>query len=58
MPDKCLQHTQNGKWRPMPISNPSTRLRMTRNMPQWVVRPFAHFHFFFSFFLLCEIVYL
>ncbi|XP_017774762.1 PREDICTED: uncharacterized protein LOC108561373 isoform X2 [Nicrophorus vespilloides] len=24
------------KWQPMAISNPSTRLRMARNMPQWV----------------------
>ncbi|KAJ8983784.1 hypothetical protein NQ317_000345 [Molorchus minor] len=24
------------KWRPMAISNPSTRLRLARNMPQWV----------------------
>ncbi|XP_056631502.1 E3 ubiquitin-protein ligase lubel isoform X3 [Diorhabda sublineata] len=24
------------KWRPMHISNPSTRLRMARNMPQWM----------------------
>lgn len=27
----------NNKWRPMAISNPSTRLRLARNMPQWVV---------------------
>lgn len=32
-----LQNKNETKWRPMAISNPSTRLRMARNMPQWVV---------------------
>ncbi|XP_072395031.1 uncharacterized protein LUBEL isoform X2 [Diabrotica undecimpunctata] len=27
---------KNEKWKPMNISNPSTRLRMARNMPQWM----------------------
>ncbi|XP_076270641.1 linear Ubiquitin E3 ligase isoform X1 [Rhynchophorus ferrugineus] len=31
-----LQNTNDNKWRPMAISNPSTRLRLARNMPQWV----------------------
>nr|CAD7397789.1 unnamed protein product [Timema poppensis] len=26
----------NERWRPMAISNPSTRLRAARSMPQWV----------------------
>ncbi|XP_030754545.1 uncharacterized protein LOC115881269 isoform X2 [Sitophilus oryzae] len=31
-----LQNTNDNQWRPMSISNPSTRLRLARNMPQWV----------------------
>ncbi|XP_050309298.1 E3 ubiquitin-protein ligase lubel isoform X2 [Anthonomus grandis grandis] len=27
---------KNEKWKPMVIHNPSTRMRMARNMPQWV----------------------
>ncbi|CAH1139000.1 unnamed protein product [Phyllotreta striolata] len=29
-------NNKSDKWKPMNISNPSTRLRMARNMPQWV----------------------
>ncbi|XP_066156039.1 E3 ubiquitin-protein ligase lubel isoform X2 [Euwallacea fornicatus] len=31
-----MNNKQDNKWKPMVISNPSTRLRMARNMPQWV----------------------
>ncbi|VEN58656.1 unnamed protein product, partial [Callosobruchus maculatus] len=27
---------KENKWRPIPIGNPSSRLRLARNMPQWV----------------------
>lgn len=39
------------KWRPMAISNPSTRLRMARSMPHWVLvrRSFSLFFFDFEF---------
>nr|CAD7452492.1 unnamed protein product [Timema tahoe] len=30
----------NERWRPMAISNPSTRLRAARSMPQWVKKRF------------------
>lgn len=32
-----LQNPGAEKWRPMAISNPSTRLRMARSMPHWVL---------------------
>ncbi|XP_063977299.1 E3 ubiquitin-protein ligase lubel isoform X3 [Diachasmimorpha longicaudata] len=32
-----LQNPGPEKWRPMAISNPSTRLRMARTMPHWVM---------------------
>ncbi|XP_018564657.1 uncharacterized protein LOC108906015 isoform X2 [Anoplophora glabripennis] len=31
-----MNNKNENKWRPMAISNPSTRLRLARNMPQWV----------------------
>nr|XP_023015110.1 titin isoform X1 [Leptinotarsa decemlineata] len=31
-----MNNKSDNKWRPMAISNPSTRLRLARNMPQWV----------------------
>ncbi|XP_043784200.1 E3 ubiquitin-protein ligase lubel isoform X5 [Apis laboriosa] len=38
--DSARSHMNNPgaeKWRPMAISNPSTRLRMARSMPHWVL---------------------
>nr|CAD7607940.1 unnamed protein product [Timema genevievae] len=32
-----LKSQANERWRPMAISNPSTRLRAARSMPQWVI---------------------
>ncbi|KYB27251.1 hypothetical protein TcasGA2_TC034698 [Tribolium castaneum] len=32
-----MNNKNDNKWRPMAISNPSTRLRLAKNMPQWVV---------------------
>ncbi|KAK4879207.1 hypothetical protein RN001_007353 [Aquatica leii] len=31
-----MNNMNDNKWRPMAISNPSTKLRLARNMPQWV----------------------
>uniref|UniRef100_A0A1Y1N3Q0 Uncharacterized protein n=1 Tax=Photinus pyralis TaxID=7054 RepID=A0A1Y1N3Q0_PHOPY len=31
-----MNNKGDNKWRPMAISNPSTKLRLARNMPQWV----------------------
>ncbi|XP_060517508.1 E3 ubiquitin-protein ligase lubel-like isoform X1 [Cylas formicarius] len=31
-----MNNKNDNKWRPMAISNPSTKLRLARNMPQWV----------------------
>lgn len=39
------------KWRPMAISNPSTRLRMARSMPHWVLVRRSFSLFFFDFHL-------
>ncbi|XP_063922547.1 E3 ubiquitin-protein ligase lubel isoform X3 [Zophobas morio] len=33
-----MNNKNDNKWRPMAISNPSTRLRLARNMPQWVYK--------------------
>ncbi|XP_064212934.1 E3 ubiquitin-protein ligase lubel isoform X6 [Tribolium castaneum] len=33
-----MNNKNDNKWRPMAISNPSTRLRLAKNMPQWVYK--------------------